>query len=133
MAGASFSLDSGDIDKLIESIQNFQGNAEQVMDEYVQNEVPEIAKPSITNLVPVSDRDKKHAKFNAPFTQEAVTTLSVEIKTRKPWHYLLFPDEARGHNFENRQPLEFMEKGMENRYDEIVNGLLDALLNEWEK
>ena len=62
MAGSYFELNDGDINKLITTIQNYSGNAEQAIGNYLENELPGIAKPSIQNLIPVSNRNKKHAK-----------------------------------------------------------------------
>lgn len=130
MAGSFFELNDGDIEKLVASIQNYSGNAEQAIGNYLENELPGIAKPSIQNLIPVSDRNKKHAKNSAPFTEDMEGNLSIYIHTKKPFHYLYFPDEGEGTS-KGQAPHYFMEEGMERKYDEIVNGLLDSLLNKW--
>ena len=130
MAGSFFELNDGDINKLVASIQNYSGNAEQAIGNYLENELPGIAKPSIQNLIPVSDRNKKHAKNSAPFTEDMEGNLSIYIHTKKPYHYLYFPDEGEGTS-KGQEPHYFMEEGMERKYDEIVNGLLDSLLNKW--
>ena len=130
MAGSFFELNDGDINKLVASIQNYSGNAEQAIGNYLENELPGIAKPSIQNLIPVSNRNKKHAKNSAPFTEDMEGNLSSYIHTKKPFHYLYFPDEGEGTS-KGQEPHYFMEEGMERKYDEIVNGLLDSLLNKW--
>ena len=130
MAGSFFELNDGDIEKLVTSIQNYSGNAEQAIGNYLENELPGIAKPSIQNLIPVSNRNKKHAKNSAPFTEDMEGNLSIYIHTKKPFHYLYFPDEGEGTS-KGQEPHYFMEEGMERKYDEIVNGLLDSLLNKW--
>lgn len=130
MAGSYFELNDGDINKLITTIQNYSGNAEKAIGNYLENELPDIAKPSIQNLIPVSDRNKKHAKNSAPFTEDMEGNLSIYIHTKKAYHYLYFPDEGEGTS-KGQEPHYFMEEGMERKYDEIVNGLLDSLLNKW--
>lgn len=130
MAGSYFELNDGDINRLITTIQNYSGNAEKAIGNYLENELPDIAKPSIQNLIPVSDRNKKHAKNSAPFTEDMEGNLSIYIHTKKAYHYLYFPDEGEGTS-KGQEPHYFMEEGMERKYDEIVNGLLDSLLNKW--
>lgn len=132
MAGASFQIHDEDINKLIQSIQRFEGDAEQAIGQYLQNEVPDITKPSIQNLIPVSDRNKVHAKTSAPFTEDMEGNLSIYIHTKKQWHYLYFPDEGEGTS-KGQAPHDFMMQGVENEYDTLVNGLLDSLINEWNK
>lgn len=132
MAGASFSIHDEDVNKLIESIQRFQGDAEDAIGQYLQNDVPQITKPSIQNLIPVSDRNKAHARTSAPFTEDMEGKLSIYIHTKKQWHYLYFPDEGEGTS-KGQAPHNFMLEGVENEYDTLVNGLLDSLINEWDK
>lgn len=131
MAGARFTIHDDDINKLIESIQAFEGNAEEAMGTYIENTLPGIAKPSIQNLIPVSDRNKPHARYSAPFTEDMDGRLSIFIHTKKNWHYLYFPDEGEGTS-KGQQPHNFMEEGLEKEYDTIINGLLDSLISAWE-
>lgn len=132
MAGAVFSLNDDDVDKLIKAIQNYEDNAEDAISKYLENEVPEIVKPSIQNLIPVSDRNKKHAKNSAPFTEDMEGKLSVYIHTKKKWHYLYFPDEGEGTS-KGQMPHDFMGQGVDNEYDTLVNGIIDSLMNVWNK
>lgn len=131
MAGIGFSIHDDDIDKLITQIQAFQGNAEEAIGDYLENTLPGIAKPSIQNLIPVSDRNKPHAKYSRPFTEDMDGRLSISIHTTKKWHYLYFPDEGEGTS-KGQAPHNFMEEGIEKEYDTIINGILDSLINEWQ-
>ena len=90
MAGARFELDAKDIERLAGAIKNFEGNAEEALGSYLKNEADEIFRPSIENLIPVSDKDKKHARYSAPLTGEMQGNLSLYIHTKKAWHYLYF-------------------------------------------
>lgn len=132
MAGASFSLNDDDVNKLIEAIQRYEDNAEDAISNYLETEVPSITKPSIQSLIPVSDRNKAHARTSAPFTEDMEGKLSIYIHTKKQWHYLYFPDEGEGTS-KGQMPHDFMNQGVENEYDTLVNGLLDSLINEWDK
>lgn len=130
MAGVKFSLKEDDINKIIEAIKNFSGEAENAIAQALENEVAEILKPSIESLIPVSNRNKTHAKYSAPFTDEMQGKLSVYIHTKKPYHYLYFPDEGEGTS-KGQAPHDFTGEGVENKYDDAVNILLDALINKW--
>lgn len=132
MAGAAFSLNDDDVNKLIEAIQKFEGSAEEAIGGYLEGEVPSIVKPSIQNLIPISDRNKAHASTSAPFTEDMEGKLSIYIHTKKQWHYLYFPDEGEGTS-KGQAPHDFMMQGVENQYDALVNGLLDSLINEWDR
>ena len=132
MAGAAFTLNDDDINKLIEAIQSYTGNAEDSISEYLELEVPGIVKPSIQNLIPESDRHKKHAKTSAPFTEDMEGKLSVYIHTKYKYHYLYFPDEGLGTS-KGQEPHDFMGQGVEDEYDTLVNGMLEALIDRWNK
>ena len=131
MAGVKFDLKDDDIDKLIEAIRDFTGNAEDAIADALENKVAEILKPSIERLIPVSNRNKAHARSSAPFTDEMQGKFSVYIHTKKPWHYLYFPDEGEGTS-KGQAPHDFTGEGVENEYDNAINILLEALIQEWE-
>ena len=121
-------MDDGDFAKIQDKIREFSDGAEQVINEYLINQASDIFMDSITNLIPVSDRQKKHAKQNAPLVGEQKENLVLYIHTRKPWHYLYFPDEGEGTSL-GQKAHDFMGEGVEAKYDEVVNGMLDALIN----
>ena len=132
MAGASFSLDSKDIDRLVTAIKQYEGDSEQALGNYLENDADKILRPSIENLIPVSEADKKHARTSSPLTGDMESQLSLYIHTKKAWHYLYFPNEGEGTS-KGQAPHDFMNQGVENKYDTVVNGMLDALINEWNK
>lgn len=130
MAGVRFTLKDEDIEKLIDAIKGFAGDAENAMSDALENKVAEILKNSIENLIPVSDRNKTHAKYSAPFTDDMRGKLSVYIHTKKAYHYLYFPDEGEGTS-KGQMAHDFTGEGVEREYDSAINILLDALINEW--
>ena len=130
MAGVRFTLKDEDANKLIESIKEFAGNAEDVIAQTLENKVADILKTSIEGLIPISNRNKTHAKYSAPFTDDMQGKLSVYIHTKKSYHYLYFPDEGEGTS-KGQMAHDFTGEGVENEYDNTVNLLLDALIKEW--
>ena len=75
---------------------------------------------------------KVHAKDKQPLIDEMIDSLTLYIHSRKPYHYLYFPDQAQGTS-KNQLPHDFMEGGVDAKYDTVVNGLLNALINKWEE
>ena len=130
MAGSTFQIKSEDVQKVQDAIKTFGDGAEQILNEYLITQANEIFTESIINLIPVSDRDKRHARQNAPFTGEQKANLELYIHTKKPYHYLYFPDEGEGTSL-GQQAHDFMGEGVEAKYDEVINGMLDALMNNF--
>ena len=132
MAGVNFTIKDEDVERLQKAVQNFGQGAEEAIGNYLGNEADEIFRNAITNLIPVSDRMKKHARNSAPLTGEMTGVTSLYIHTKKPFHYLYFPDQGEGTS--KRSPAhEFMEGGVDAQYDTVVNALIDALINELNK
>ena len=129
MAGVRFDIKDEGIARLQQAVQNFGEGAEQAISDYLENEANEIFSRSIENLIPVSDRFKVHARNSNPLIGEMQGVSSLYIHTKKPYHYLYFPDQGEGTS--KRSPAhEFMEGGVDNQYDTVVNGLIDALIRE---
>lgn len=129
MAGVNFSIKDEDVERLQQAVKNFGEGAEEVISEYLENNADEIFRDSITLLIPVSDREKKHAKHSAPLTGEMQGKTSLYIHTKKPFHYLYFPDQGEGTSKRN-MPHEFMEHGVDNKYDTVVNEMIDRIIEE---
>lgn len=132
MAGVNFTIKDEDIEKLQKAVQNFGEGAEKVIGNYLENEADEIFRNAIANLIPISDRNKKHAKNSAPLTGEMLSQTSLYIHTKRNFHYLYFPDQGEGTS-KGSPPHEFMEGGVDTQYDTVVNALIDALINELNK
>lgn len=130
MAGVRFTLKDEDVENLIDAIKGFAGDAENAISDALENKVAEILKNSIENLIPVSNRNKIHAKYSAPFTDDMQGKLSVYIHTKKAYHYLYFPDEGEGTS-KGQMAHDFTGEGVEREYDSAINILLDVLINEW--
>ena len=128
MAGVRFDLKEEDVIKLQQAVSKFGEGAEEVIGEYLENEANEIFSESIISLIPVSEKGKKHAKFSAPLTGDMEGVMSLYIHTKKPFHYLYFPDSGEGTSKGDAH--EFMEKGVDNQYDTVVNGIIDGLLDK---
>lgn len=134
---ATFSLKADDIDRLKQAIANCGDASEQIITDYLHNVAGEKLAKSITRFVPKSDRKKIHAK-DSVWWEQTNNNLSVAIANsikgtkNKNFYYLYYvatgtgTSNAKGKN-------DFMEKGIEAEYDNIVDGLLNAVTENIEK
>lgn len=128
---ASFEISSNDIDRLQQSIIDYGNNAEQVINETLTGEAKQAFSESITNLIPVSNRNKQHARNAKPVKGEQRDNLSLYLHTPGKYHYLYFPDEAAGCKFAGKAPADFMVKGVEAESGNVINMILDKLQNNF--
>lgn len=130
MASVNFTLDYEDVEKIQKAINNYENNAEDVINKYLHKEGKKELIDSIKNCMPVSnprkgDEGHEHAKESNSLVGKNLN-LGVKITTRPKFNYLIFPMEAIGTSKgKNKNP--FMEKGVENVKDNIVNEILDKL------
>lgn len=128
MAGINFSLDYEDVQKIQQAIGNYEDNAEKVINKYLHGEGKKRLIESIKNCIPVSNSKEeghKHAKESNSLVGKNFN-LGVKIMTRQKFNYLVFPMTATGQSKgKNENP--FMERGIENIKDNVVNEILDKL------
>lgn len=132
MAGVEISLKVDDLEKIQEAIVSFSDDAENVINECLANEVKDKLITSITNFIPVSNQNKRHAKTSKPLEGQVRNNLTLWIHTKSKFYYLYFPQNAEGQS-KNKSPNEFMEKGIDAEYENVVNTLLDKLQNRMEE
>lgn len=132
MASTRFELKQEDLLKLQLAMKEFDGDVEQVVNDYLEHEVNEIFRESIVNLIPVSKINKKnHAKTSNPLIGEMSDNLTLYIHTKTKYNYLYFPQNAEGTS-KGKTPNDFMEEGLNAKYDEVVNGILEKLQTRME-
>lgn len=132
MASTRFELKQEDILKLQLAMKEFDGDVEQVINDYLEHEANEIFKESIINLIPVSKVDKKnHAKTSNPLIGEMSANLTLYIHTKTKFNYLYFPQNAEGTS-KGKVPNDFMEKGIDVKYENVVNEMLEKLQRRME-
>lgn len=131
MASVEFGIKYEDVEKIKDSIQKFDGDAEKVINQYLETQAKDKFIKNIVNLIPVSDADKQHAKDSAPLTGKKIANLTLKINTKSKFNYLYFPQMAEGTS-KGKNPNDFMEKGIDKVYDNVVNEMLDRLINKME-
>jgi len=134
----NFSLKADDIDKLKHSILRCGSSSEEAINNYLHNEAGEKIAKSITNFIPRSSRkDVIHAKDRKWWQQDnynlaVATSNSVRGKRGKSFYYLYYVATGTGTN-KKKGARDFMKKGMNKEYNNIVNGLVDAVENNINK
>ena len=129
MARANFGMSAEDVEKLQQEIMNFGEGAEQVINNYLKTEASQIFTESIVHLIPVSNKKKRHAKNSNPLKAEQKENLSLYIHTKSQYNYLYFPQEAEGTS-SGKTPNDFMQHGIDAKYDTVVNQMLEKLQNK---
>lgn len=128
-----FKLDAAEFDRLTERIKEYQGDAENAINEVLWGEGGQRINDAIMELLPSSGRTwrgkPRAAKSAAPFTQEN-DNLSVTIRTKGTYNYLYFPDDgSTTRKHEGNQ--QFMFRGAENEQEHIIDLCIAKLINEF--
>ena len=131
MAGVDFSLKEEDLGRIQEAIMDFGDDAERVINDYLRNEANAKFIKSITNLIPVSKINKRHAKTSNPLDTKFYN-LALYIHTKSKFNYLYFPQNAEGQS-RNNSPNDFMEKGIDAEYNNVVNEMIEKLQRRMEE
>jgi hypothetical protein len=133
----NFELKYDDILKLNKALINFQGDKEKTINDCLRNNSsPRITK-SVTDFLPVSEKGKRHAKDNSWYEQtyynlSFVLSNSLKGKRGKSFYYLYYPVTGTGNSYK-KGPNDFLGKGMNKEYDNVVEELLNALNTKLEE
>lgn len=128
-----FKLDAAEFDRLTERIKEYQGDAENAINEVLWGEGAQLISAAIMELLPRSGRTwqgkKRAAKDAAPFSQEN-DNLSVIVRSKHGYNYLYFPDD--GSNTKKHEGNQhFMFRGAENEQERIIDLCIAKLTNEF--
>lgn len=120
----SFELDHKENERLIKAMEKVPEKAERLANQLLKTYgVPTLIK-SIVGFIPISNRDKKHAKNSQPLKHELIN-LGFTVKAKPRFRYLVFPDQGIGRS--NPIAQEFFVKGLESSSDQITNKVIEAL------
>ena len=126
---ANFTLEQKQFNEIMQRVAGIGADVETALNDYLHSTAPDIIKPAIVGLVPVSDRNKKHARNNAPFGRQENYNLAVKVITSKEFNYLVFPDEARGTSKVNA-PQDFTGRGLEATIPDLINDMTARILEQ---
>ena len=129
MASIRFEIKQEDLERLTQAIMDYGEGAENVINQVLQGEASDVFKEAITRLIPVSNRNKLHAKYRNPVKADIQGNMSLLLHTPKPNGYLYFPDEGEGTSL-HRGARDFMGKGVESKSDDVINAILEQLQSD---
>lgn len=122
-----YELKSKDIEELETAIKNYRENADRKITNYLHSTGYDILSLSIQNLIPVSNRHKKHARNQkALMDREKKSELEVTVGTVSNYHYLYFPDDGTNTKTHVGNKHFFLD-GAVLKEPEIINDLLEEL------
>ena len=134
----NFSLKDSDVEKIKRAIGGLGVTSEQVINKYLHDVAGENITKRITNYIPRSPRKNViHAK-NSKWSEQENFNLAVKIGNNlkgsrgKSFYYLYYVVTGTGTN-EKKGARDFMEKGLNAEYDNVVNGIIDELDKNIEK
>lgn len=130
MANETYELELQQFDNFIKQFAGQGSAVESAINDYLHNNAAQKIAPSIADFVPVSNRNKKHARNSAPFGRQENYNLAVKVITSKQFNYLVFPDEALGRSKGNT-PQDFTGRGLEAVMPELINEMTARITEEF--
>ena len=135
--GASFTLDVGSFDEVVQAALNFGDGALSVINDTLHEVGGELIRQEIQPLIPASGRTWKGkitaASATNPFASDDVgTMLQVTVKTSTKYNYLYFPDDGSNtkRHAGNQQ---FFKAGADNATQDIIDRCVEAVIQKFEE
>ncbi len=126
-----FEIDYKEVEQLKEKFAKIPDKVEDAVNDVLHSYGIKTVKNHITDRIDVSKANKKHAKYSKPLKHRTFN-LGFEIIPKKPYRYLVFPDQALGTSVGNK-PDEFMDKGLTAGTDptlQEINERIEKLIQE---
>lgn len=114
------------------NIERLPNVAEKVINDNLKKKISPILTQSILGLIPISDRNKAHAKLSKSIQGTLKENLTLTLKPKAKYEYLVFPDLGIGKSKGN-EPEMFMEHGVDRKVNESVEELNRSLIEEINK
>lgn len=140
---SDFSLDDKDVERIKRAIVNCGESGERVINDYLHDVVGKNLVKSMDKYIPVAKIDKTHkyipirAKGNK-WSKQQNFNLAVTIGNSfkgsrgKSFYYLYYVITGTGTS-EKKGPRDFMEKGLNDEYNDVVDGIINELDKNIEK
>lgn len=124
-------IEFGDLSVLEDKIRMLPNIAEKAINQILHTEGIEIATREMTNLLPVSNANKKHAK-DSKWSKSEIANLEFTVKSKGgaankkgSFGYLVFPDEGRGPS--NPWAQHFSDRALQRATPKILASLDEKL------
>ncbi|GGD05412.1 hypothetical protein [Pontibacillus salipaludis] len=128
---ARFEVDYSEVERLQRKFSQLPGDVERVLNDVLHSYGVENVKDNIKIIMPVSKKEKKHAKNYKSLRHEEFN-LGFIIHPKPKYNYLVFPDKALGTSVD-KDPDEFMQTGLDASIEHIfeqINEEVERLLRE---
>ena len=135
---AVFEMDQKEIERLLETVKNFPGTAEESINSVLYNEAPEIITDAITLLVPTSGANWKGkrppAKTSKSIAERSTErrNLSIVVGTTNDYHYLYFPDDGTN-TVRHAGNQRFFERGGNASTQEVVDRCINRVIDDFNR
>lgn len=134
----SWSLNVGEVDRLIAAMKDYQGDTEKAINSVLHDDTTiQLIQDSIRRLMPKSNVKPwngklPHAKDNEKSLRDSKDNLSVTIRSsgNPDYQYLYFPDDGSNTN-NHAGGLHFFERGGEAVKDDIIERCIAKLTNNF--
>lgn len=124
-----------EFERLERAIQNYPGNAEEIINAVLHNEGGELIQEAIQIRIPQSGKTwagKKAPARTGNSLRSTNENLAVWVRTTKSYQYLYFPDDGtntRRHVGDKQ----FFREGAESVSDEVLDRCVGRLIQTFEK
>lgn len=129
MSSVQFVIKAEDIEKIENEIGKIGLRSEAWINKYLKEHASKETEQSIKSLMPVSDRNKTHAKLSNSL-ETTFTNLGFKTSTKNKYNYLYFPDQGAGTS-KKHAPQLFFYNGLDRKYESIISGMLAYLEEHW--
>lgn len=131
---ANFRINVAEVERLQTAMKEYQGNAEDAINDALHNEAGDLIQEQVKRLMPVSGkswRGKKPAAKTSQSLQGIPANLAITVTTKKNYQYLYFPDDGTNtrRHVGNQQ---FFARGGEAATADIVDRCVAKLINKFE-
>lgn len=132
-----FGFNDDDFNEIQQSIKRLGYSSEEVINDYLHNIAGKDITESITHFIPVAKVDKTHKRIpliakNSIWSEQENFNLAVGIsnslkgKRGTSFYYLYYVVTGTGTS-KYKGPRDFMSKGLNQEYDNVVDGLINEL------
>lgn len=129
---AKFSIDTAQVEAYQKNIERLPDVAEKIINRDLDKVVSPVMQKSILGLMPISKRKKLHAKLYKSINGDTKENLTLTLKPKAKYKYLVFPDLGVGTS-KKKMPQKFMERGVEQKVNYSIEELNKSLIEEINK
>ena len=132
---STLDINISEIEKLAQAIQNYPGNAEEIINAVLHNEGGQLIQEAIQPHIPQSGktwRGKKAPARTGNSLRSTNENLAVWVRSTKSYQYLYFPDDGTN-TYRHVGNQQFFLRGAEAVKDEVIDRCVGRLIQFFDK